>query len=218
MEARPLTGQQQRVLEFLEQHGRDHGFPPTYREIGQAIGVGNVNAVRGHIAALEKKGYISRLPEKARSIQIVRHAPSPLSRLRRQLHRWARTDEGVLHRVCYGLALVTWRRTLSFVGPLAEKLNDVLDREAVEHGWTIERREIHADHLVLVVRAWPSQSPQQTARRIRAAGEALARRLGVAGPGRRLWARGYAVTTDSALLDELTQELLRQVTPTPETA
>ena len=79
MEARPLTDQQESVLTFVEEFSRDRGFPPTLREIGDALGLPNVNAVRGHLAALEKKGYITRAPDKARSIQVV-HAPSAISR------------------------------------------------------------------------------------------------------------------------------------------
>ena len=64
---RPTTERQQAILDFVQQHLADHGFPPTLREIGEALGLAHVSAVRGHLAALEKKGYIVKDPDKARS-------------------------------------------------------------------------------------------------------------------------------------------------------
>ena len=83
---RPLTDQQRKVLSFLEKYLHDHGFPPTLREVGQAVRLANVNAVRGHLSALEKKGYITKDPDKARSIRIIR-PPSPLSLIKRKIHQ-----------------------------------------------------------------------------------------------------------------------------------
>jgi len=62
----PLTDQQEKVLATVEDYVARNGFPPTLREIGDALGLANVNAVRGHVSALEKKGYITKEPEKAR--------------------------------------------------------------------------------------------------------------------------------------------------------
>ena len=46
MSTRPLTDQQDTVLTFITRFVQEHGFPPTLREIGDAIGLANVNAVR----------------------------------------------------------------------------------------------------------------------------------------------------------------------------
>ena len=101
---KPLTNRQSSVLEFVAKYSYRRGFPPTLREIGDGTGLSNVSAVRGHIMALEKKGYITKDPDKARSIRIV-HSPSALSKLKRQLHEFARTDEGVLHKIIYGVPI-----------------------------------------------------------------------------------------------------------------
>jgi DNA-binding MarR family transcriptional regulator len=214
MALRPLTVRQKRVLAFLDEYASGHGFPPTLREIGEALNLSNVNAVRGHVAALEKKGYILRTPDKARSIQIVRHPPSRLSRLKRKLHQWARTNEGALHYLRYGLAVVTWRRAAWFAGARADEMSDLLDREAAEHGWQIDEKRLHPDHIVLVVRTWPTHSPRQTVHRIRAAGDALKRRWRGERPAGRLWAQGFVATTDLEMLDELVARLLAETTPT----
>ena len=120
----------------------------------------NVNAVRGHLAALEKKGYINRSPDKARSIQVV-PKPSALSRAKRKLHEVFRTDEGVYHRVVYGIAWTTRGKAPLLVGPKVEQLSAALDREAIEHGWTLLEKRIEPNHVVAIVETWPNHSPER---------------------------------------------------------
>jgi len=214
---RPLTQRQKKVLAFVEEHSHRHGFPPTLREIGSGIGLANVNAVRGHLDALQKKGYIDRSPDKARSIRVVRpQGVSRLSRVKRALHRVARTNEGVLHRIVYGVVLATRKGRPHFAGAARRRIADAIERECVEHGWRLAETRIEPDHLVLVLEVWPNHSPQLTVRRIRAAGEALRRYDGKGFPGRRMWAAGYAVTTDLAQLDAVAEEFLRSRPPEPE--
>ncbi|MBM4034192.1 MAG: hypothetical protein FJ291_20770 [Planctomycetes bacterium] len=209
MTMRPLTVQQERVLAFLEGYVGEHGFPPTLREIGEAIGLSNVSAVRGHVAALERKGYIARTPQKARSVSLI-PSPSPMSRLKRRLHEMLGTDQGVLHRVVYGLAWTTWQRRPHFAGPLRDRMAEAIDREALEHGWRVLERRVEPDHVVVVLEVWPNHSAEQTVHRLQSAGKALRRRHPEAFPDEQLWGRGYVVTTDLALLDELLAKLLNE--------
>ena len=207
MNTRPLTEQQQTVLTFIGRFVQEHGFPPTLREIGDAIGLVNVTAVRGHLAALEKKGYITKAPDKARSIQLVR-PPSAYSRAKRKLHEVLGTDEGVFHRVVYGLAWTTWQGTPCLMGRPAEEIREAFDREAVEHGWTILDARIEPDHVVVIVETWPNHSAQKTVHRLQSAGNAVKRRHRDGLPVEGLWGDGYVVTTDLEILDELLAKLL----------
>ncbi|MHC4716028.1 MAG: LexA family protein [Planctomycetota bacterium] len=207
MVEKTLTDRQQAVLDFVERFSGERGFPPTLREIGRGVGVANVNAVRGHVNALEKKGYITRTPDKARSISVVQR-PSRISRLRKRLHRVLRTDQGVLHRLAYGLAWTTWDRAPHFAGPKADWLAETFRQEALERGWTLHDMKIAPDHVVMVVEAWPNHSPELTVRRLKAAGRALKRKRSKYFQGLHLWAKGYAATTDLDLLDALVEELL----------
>lgn len=207
MDGRPLTIQQQNVLEFIERFGAQHGYPPTLREIGEAIGLANVNAVRGHVEALEKKGHITRTPDKARSIQLV-HKPSALSHVKRKLHEVFKTDEGVLHRVVYGVAWTTWRRMPLLTGPRVDWLKQAFEREAVEHGWTIVDCRIEPDHVAIVVETWPNHSPEKTVHRLQSASKAVRRKHTHDFPGEPLWGKGYAVTTSLDLLESLVTRLL----------
>jgi REP element-mobilizing transposase RayT len=203
---KPLTDQQQKVLEAIESLSSEQGFPPTLREIGQRVGLANVNAVRGHVAALEKKGYIGRDADKARSITVL-HNPSALSHLKRKLHEVFRTNEGVLHRLVYGLALPTWHRTPHFTGPRLAWIEEVIDREVVEHGWTLLEKRIEPDAIVLVLAVWPNHSPEQVVRRLQTAGRVMWHLRPGKFEGKHLWGRGYVATTDLTLLDELAGQL-----------
>jgi repressor LexA len=70
-----LTARQREVLEIIEQHVRDHGYPPSVREIGDVIGLTSPSTVHAHLGALERRGYIRRDPTKPRAIE-VRWDPS----------------------------------------------------------------------------------------------------------------------------------------------
>jgi SOS-response transcriptional repressor LexA len=80
---KPLTHRQRTVLDFVGEYCRRQGFPPTLREIGEGIGLQNISAVRGHVTALLKKGYITKEDSKARSIRIV-HSLSVFSKIKRR--------------------------------------------------------------------------------------------------------------------------------------
>ena len=201
---KPLTQRQRTVLQFLRRFCRDKGFPPSMREIGQAIGLSNVSAVRGHLAALEKKGYIAKDSDKARSIRIVR-SPSIISRLKRKLHEVAHTDEGVIHRIRYGIAVVTRGLQSVFEGPMADKMRASLEKRGIEHGWKLIEVSLGRDYVAVVVEVWPNHSGELTANRIRSAGRSATHRL-----NRDIWARGYAVTTDPDTLGELLAMLRAQ--------
>lgn len=201
---KPLTQRQRIVLQFLQWFCHDKGFPPTMREIGRAIGLSNVSAVQGHLAALEKKGYIAKESDKARSIRII-HSPSILSRLKRKLHEVAHSDQGVIHRIRYGIAVVTRGRQSVFEGPVAARMRASLEKRGVEHGWKLLEVSIDPDCVAVIVEVWPNHSGELVANRIRSAGRSATHRL-----NRDIWAKGYAVTTDPDTLDELLVMLREQ--------
>ena len=201
-----LTQQQTKVLTFVEGHLASNGFPPTMREIGQAVGLANINAVRGHLTALEKKGYITKEPDKARSIRVI-HPPSALSRFRSKLHKIARTDEGVISRMVYGLAWATAHRQSMLTGRLKDTVENALQRECVEHGWKLLLIQVQPDHVRVIVEVWPNHSAQLAVRRFRRACIAARRRVQPLASG-RLWQQGFAATTDLSLLDELVERML----------
>lgn len=66
-----LTPRQREILEYIRRKIRDNGYPPSVREIGEAIGLSSSSTVHGHLARLEEKGYLRRDPDKPRAIEIT---------------------------------------------------------------------------------------------------------------------------------------------------
>ena len=67
----PLTDRQQQMLDFIEHVVTTTGFPPSIRQIGEALGISSTNGVRAHLKALEKKGYIQRSLRTSRGIAML---------------------------------------------------------------------------------------------------------------------------------------------------
>ena len=65
-----LTKRQQQVLEVVEQYMEEHGYPPTVREIGGAIGLTSPSTVHAHLKALEASGALRRQATKPRAIDL----------------------------------------------------------------------------------------------------------------------------------------------------
>ncbi len=68
---RELTKRQSEIFEYIKQIVHSKGYPPSVREIGEAVGLASSSTVHGHLSRLEEKGYIKRDPTKPRAIEIV---------------------------------------------------------------------------------------------------------------------------------------------------
>jgi repressor LexA len=68
-----ITGRQQEVLDFISNFTKENNYPPTVREIGEYFGI-SLRAVQDHIAALQKKGYLSQTQKRARSLNVISRA------------------------------------------------------------------------------------------------------------------------------------------------
>ena len=76
--AEALTGKRLEILEYIGQSLRDRGYPPSVREIGEAVGLTSSSTVHAHLAVLQREGYLRRDPTKPRAIE-VRFDPSSKS-------------------------------------------------------------------------------------------------------------------------------------------
>jgi len=73
MEASGLTEKQGEVLRYIDMYVKKHGGRvPTLAEIATGAGVYSASNVRGVLRGLEERGYIRRLPNRARAIEIIR--------------------------------------------------------------------------------------------------------------------------------------------------
>lgn len=70
-----LTARQQGILDFIEKQMRERGYPPSVREIGEAVGLTSTSTVHAHLGTLQKLGYLRRDPTKPRAIE-VRYDPA----------------------------------------------------------------------------------------------------------------------------------------------
>jgi repressor LexA len=66
-----LTKRQQEIFDFVRRYAGDHGYPPTVRDIGKAIGLTSSSTVHAHLANLEKLGVLRRDPTKPRAIEVL---------------------------------------------------------------------------------------------------------------------------------------------------
>jgi repressor LexA len=66
-----LTGRQQEIWDFLVEYVDAHGYPPTVREIGEAVGLASPSTVHAHLANLERAGLLKRDPTKPRALELM---------------------------------------------------------------------------------------------------------------------------------------------------
>ena len=68
---RELSKRQIAIYEFIRDYAVEHGYPPSVREIGSAVGLASPSTVHMHLKALEERGYIKRSPNKSRTIEVM---------------------------------------------------------------------------------------------------------------------------------------------------
>jgi repressor LexA len=67
-----LTERQREIYDFVVRYADRHGYPPTVREIGEAVGLASPSTVHAHLANLERAGYLKRDPTKPRALELVK--------------------------------------------------------------------------------------------------------------------------------------------------
>jgi repressor LexA len=66
-----LTNRQREIYEYVTEYVDGHGYPPTVREIGEAVGLASPSTVHAHLANLERAGYLRRDPTKPRALELI---------------------------------------------------------------------------------------------------------------------------------------------------
>lgn len=70
-EMEPLTERQRSILEFIDKTVRERAYPPSVREICEAVNLSSPSTVHSHLSSLQKMGYLRRDPTKPRAIQVT---------------------------------------------------------------------------------------------------------------------------------------------------
>ena len=81
--AHGLTARHRAILECIEASMRERGYPPSVREIGEAVGLSSSSTVHAHLSTLQKLGFLRRDPTKPRAIE-VRYDPATGSQAERR--------------------------------------------------------------------------------------------------------------------------------------
>jgi repressor LexA len=81
--AEQLTSRQRRILDVIRDAVADRGYPPSIREIGEAVGLTSTSSVHSQLEALQRKGFIRRDPTKPRAIEV--HFDDPVAAVPRPL-------------------------------------------------------------------------------------------------------------------------------------
>lgn len=68
-----ISARQQEILDLIFNTVNDRGYPPSVREIGDAVGLSSPSTVHSHLSALVKAGYLRRDPTKPRAIEVIDH-------------------------------------------------------------------------------------------------------------------------------------------------
>ena len=71
-----LTDRQREIWDYLVEYVDAHGYPPTVREIGEAVGLASPSTVHAHLANLERAGFLRRDPTKPRALELVGRRPA----------------------------------------------------------------------------------------------------------------------------------------------
>ena len=78
-----LTGKRKEILDFIAAQLRERGYPPSVREIGEAVGLTSSSTVHTHLTTLQKQGFLRRDPTKPRAIEVRYDANSGAAMERR---------------------------------------------------------------------------------------------------------------------------------------
>jgi repressor LexA len=126
-----LTARQTEIYEFVTRYVDERGYPPTVREIGEAVGLASPSTVHAHLANLERAGLLRRDPTKPRALELLnRERPSPQA----------------------GLAEISGVRVLPLVGQIAAGGPLLAEQNVEEHLAVPEMLSSGGDEFLLRVR------------------------------------------------------------------
>jgi repressor LexA len=94
-----LTGRQREILDYIQDTVADRGYPPSVREIGDALGLRSPSTVHSHLSSLVRSGHLRRDPSKPRAIEVVEHEHS-------RLHRSATRDVPLVGHIAAGVPIL----------------------------------------------------------------------------------------------------------------
>ena len=152
MERTELTTRQQQILDFILETVQERGYPPSVREIGEAVGLSSPSTVHSHLSALVRGGYVRRDPSKPRAIEVLDDGGHD----ERSLHRAPVRDVPLVGRIAAGSPILA-EEDIDEIYPLPTELvgNDpvfmlkvrgdsMIDVGIYSDDYVVVRRQSHA--------------------------------------------------------------------------
>mgnify|MGYP001617212388 CR=1 FL=1 len=201
----PLTKRQGDILEYIRQQIDNHQMVPSLMEIGHRFRISSPNGVRSHVLALEKKGYIKRPADKARSIQLMTPAPGLIARLVTSAKRKLWEKQNYYYYLPIFIGLSTCKGYPLFVGKYATDLEKKIRSVASNHSWEILELKIEPDRVTFGVIASPDHSVERIVRNLKNCTLTMQMKHPIYFHGKNVWASGFAASTDRRMLNELAE-------------
>ena len=131
-----LTPRQRRILDVITDAIDDHGYPPSVREVGQAVGLTSSSSVAHQLKVLEAKGYLTRDPNRPRALEV--HRPSPADGTREGRRDDDTVDVPLLGRIAAGAPILAEEQVEQIIN---------LPRQLTGKG-SVFALEVHGDSMI----------------------------------------------------------------------
>ncbi|MFI7022404.1 transcriptional repressor LexA [Micromonospora sp. NPDC049900] len=169
-----LTARQRRILDFIRTWVERHGYPPSVREIGEAVGLVSPSSVAYQLKELEKKGFLRRDPNRPRAVDV--RSPSVDDELARS-QRPTPAYVPMLGRIAAGGPILA-EQSMEEVFPLPRELvgegevfmlqvkgDSMLDAAICDGDWVVVRQQPTADSGEIVAAMLDGEATVKTYRR-----------------------------------------------------
>jgi repressor LexA len=178
MLAEELTHRQRLILEFIREWVERHGYPPSVREIGEAVGLVSPSSVAYQLKELEKKGFLRRDPNRPRAVDV--RPPSELSPEEEEAARAARPTPAyvpVLGRIAAGGPILA-EQAVEDIFPLPRELvgegnlfllqvkgDSMVEAAICDRDWVVVRQQQTAENGEIVAAMLEGEATVKTYRR-----------------------------------------------------
>jgi len=178
-----LTDRQRAILQFVAETVSDRGYPPSVREIGEALGLASSSTVHSHLHALQRKGYLRIDATKPRAIELLYDAETELPR-----ERAAARSVPLLGRIAAGAPILAEENVEEIYPMPAELVGDgnvfmlevrgdsMIEAGILDGDFVIVRQQPTAHSGEIVAAMMPSEygeSSEATVKTIRHRGSAM---------------------------------------------
>jgi repressor LexA len=177
-----LTDRQRQTLQFIAETVAERGYPPSVREIGEALGLASSSTVHSHLQALQRKGYLRIDPTKPRAIEVLFDPETGLASERRPSK-----SVPLLGRIAAGSPILA-EENVEEIYPMPSDLvgdgnvfmlevkgDSMIDAGILDGDWVIVRQQPTAHSGEIVAAMIPSEfgDSEATVKTIRHKGSAI---------------------------------------------